>query len=99
MTMSAGQSGGMQMFAVKQEIKAAMHKTLADLQPQLSAKCGLSPTELSTAMGYALVEAGVEVLTKPLNASYAEKHEMFRHVGYLINGFMMDRGIAGGHIE
>jgi hypothetical protein len=41
----------------------------------------------------------VEVLTKPLNASYAEKHEMFRHVGYLINGFMMDRGIASGHIE
>ena len=64
----------MQMFGAKQEIKEARHKTLADLQPQLSAKCGLSPTELSTAIGYALVEAGVEVLTKPLNASYAEKH-------------------------
>ena len=28
--MSAGQSGGMQMFGAKQEIKEALHKTLAD---------------------------------------------------------------------
>ena len=96
--MSQQQSGGMNMFGAKQEIKAALHKTLEE-RPELAAKYGLSATDMSTAIGYALVEAGVEDLTKPLNASYAEKHEMFRHVGYLINGFMMDRGIAGGHIE
>jgi hypothetical protein len=45
--MSQQQSGGMNMFRAKQEIKAALHKTLEE-RPELAAKHDLSATDFST---------------------------------------------------
>lgn len=70
------------------DVEKAIIKTLNDIRPRLIAKYGLDPFDADQAVNTAVVMAAVRMYVSKTLADEIRTVELYRHVTYLLRGFI-----------
>ena len=84
------------------DVRESLIKTVDDLRPQIIEKYSLSELDALDAMKAGVMNAAVDMYVQESNADQVSRAELFRHVAYLLDGFMDRWGSLGdseGSIE